>query len=91
MMAIVSEQHFPTIAFVRERLPEIPDGGMPKQERKRAKLRQEIVSATVLDSIGIHEATRWKSNLARSQKIFRRNFMARGKQAQLLLSQATMA
>jgi hypothetical protein len=90
-MAVVGEQHFPMTAIVRERLLEIPDGGMPKQERKRAKSRREIVSATVLASIGIHEATRWKSNLARSQKIFRRNFMARGKWAQPLLSQATMA
>jgi hypothetical protein len=29
MMAIVGEQHFPMIAVVRERLLEIPDGGMP--------------------------------------------------------------
>jgi hypothetical protein len=90
-MAVVGEQHFPTTAVIGERLPEIPDGGIPEQERKRAKSRQEIASATVLASVGIHEATRWKSNLARSQKIFRRNFMARGKRAQPLLSQATTA
>jgi hypothetical protein len=90
-MAIVGEQHFPMMAVVGERLPEIPDGGMPKQERKCAKSRQEIASVTVLAFLGIHEATRWKSNLARSQKIFRRNFMARGKRAQPLLSQATTA
>jgi hypothetical protein len=80
-MAVVGEQHFLTMAVVGERLLEIPDGGMPEQERKRAKSRREIASAMVLASIGIHEATRWKSNLARSQKIFRRNFMARGSQA----------
>jgi hypothetical protein len=90
-MAVVGEQHFPTTAVVGERLPEIPDGGIPEQERKCVKSRREIVSATVLASIGIHEATRWKSNLACSQKIFRRNFMARGERAQPLLSQATMA
>jgi hypothetical protein len=90
-MAIVGEQHFPTTAIIGERLPEIPNGGMPEQERKCAKSRQEIASATVLASVGIHEATRWKSNLARSQKIFRRNFMARGEQVQPLLSQATTA
>jgi hypothetical protein len=46
------------MAVIGERLPEIPDGRMPEQERKRAKSRQEIVSATVLASIEIHEATR---------------------------------
>jgi hypothetical protein len=89
--AVVGKQHFLTTAVIRERLPEIPDGGMPEQERKRSKSRREIASAMALASVGIHEATRWKSNLARSQKIFRRNFMARGKRAQLLLSQATTA
>jgi hypothetical protein len=91
MMVVIGEQHFPTTAVIGERLPEIPDGGMPEPERKCAKSRREVASATVLASIGIHEATRWKSNLARSQKIFRRNFMARGERAQPLLSQATMA
>jgi hypothetical protein len=38
-MAVVGEQHFPIIAVVGERLPEIPDGRMPKQERKCAKSR----------------------------------------------------
>jgi hypothetical protein len=74
-MAVIGEQHFLTMAVVGERLLEIPDGRMPEQERKCVKSRREIVSATVLASIGIHEATRWKSNLARSQKIFRRNFI----------------
>jgi hypothetical protein len=91
MMAVVGEQHFLITAIIGERLPEIPDGGMPEQERKHAKSRQEIVSATVLVSVGIHEAMRWKSNLAHSQKIFRRNFMARGEWVQPLLSQATTA
>jgi hypothetical protein len=90
-MAVIGEQHFPTTAIVGERLLEISDGGMPEQERKHAKSRQEIASAMVLASLGIHEATRWKSNLARSQKIYRRNFMARGERVQLLLSQATTA
>jgi hypothetical protein len=57
-MAVIGEQHFPTTAVIGERLPEIPDGGMPEQERKRAKSRREIASATVLASVGIHEATR---------------------------------
>jgi hypothetical protein len=91
MTAVVGEQHFLTTAVIRERLPEIPDGGMPEQERKHSKSRQEIASATVLASVGIHKATRWKSNLACSQKIFRRNFMARREWAQPLLSQATTA
>jgi hypothetical protein len=91
MTAIIGEQHFLAMAIVGERLPEIPDGGMPKQERKRVKSRQEIASAMVLASVWILEATRWKSNLAHSQNIFRRNFMARGKRAQPLLSQATTA
>jgi hypothetical protein len=90
MIAIVGEQHFLTTAVVGERLLEISDGEMPKHERKHAKSRREILSAMVLASIGIHEATRWKSNY-HSQKIFRRNFMARGKWVQPLLSQATMA
>jgi hypothetical protein len=89
-MAVISEQHFPMTAVGGERLPEIPDGGMPEQERKCAKSRREIALAIVLASVRIHEATRWKSNLACSQKIFRRNFMARGERAQLL-SQATTA
>jgi hypothetical protein len=89
--AIIGEQHFLTTAIIRERLLEIPDGGMPEQERKCSKSRREIASATVLASVGIHKAMRWKSNLARSQKIFQRNFMARGKRAQPLLSQATTA
>jgi hypothetical protein len=38
-MAIVSEQHFPMTAVVGERLLEIPDGGMPEQERNHAKSR----------------------------------------------------
>jgi hypothetical protein len=90
-MVVVGEQHFLMTAIVGERLLKIPDDGMPEQERKCAKSRQEIASAMVLASVEIHEATRWKSNLARSQKIFRRNFMARGEWAQPLLSQATMA
>jgi hypothetical protein len=48
--AVVGEQHFLMTAVIRERLPEIPDGGMPEQERKRSKSRQEIASATVLAS-----------------------------------------
>jgi hypothetical protein len=91
MTAVIGKQHFLMTAVIKERLPEIPDSGMPKQERKCSKSRREIASAMVLASIGIHEATRWKSNLARSQKIFRRNFMARGEWAQPLLSQATTA
>jgi hypothetical protein len=90
-MAIIVEQHFLTTAVVRERLPEVPDGGMPKQERKCMKSRREIALAMVLASVEIQEAMRWKSNLACSQKIFRRNFMARGERAQPLLSQATRA
>jgi hypothetical protein len=86
MMAVIGEQHFLTTTVVGERLPEIPDGGMPEQERKCAKSKLEIASAMVLASVGIYKATRWRSNLARSQKIFWRNFMARGKQHSLIVT-----